>query len=67
IDEVLGILPSETTGSGEAEAIVQILIDIRQELRKRKVFDLADEIRDKLAESGVKLEDTAEGVKWKWT
>jgi cysteinyl-tRNA synthetase len=67
VDEVLGILPSETTGSGEAEAIVQILIDIRQELRKRKVFDLADEIRDKLAESGVELEDTAEGVKWKWT
>ncbi|NYT11356.1 MAG: cysteine--tRNA ligase [Methanomassiliicoccales archaeon] len=67
MDEVLGILPSESTTSGEADAIVQILIDIRQELRKRKAFDLADEIRDRLAESGVKVEDTAEGVKWKWT
>jgi cysteinyl-tRNA synthetase len=67
MDEVLGILPSEGTTSGEADAVVQILIDIRQELRKRKAFDLADEIRDRLAESGVKVEDTAEGVKWKWT
>lgn len=67
MNEVLGILPSESTSSGEADGIVQILIDIRQELRKMKAFDLADEIRDRLAESGVTVEDTAEGVKWKWT
>jgi cysteinyl-tRNA synthetase len=67
MDEVLGILPFESTASGEADAIVQILIDIRQELRKRKAFDLADEIRDRLAESGVMVEDTGGEVKWKWT
>lgn len=66
IDRVLGILPSEEARPGEAERIIQILIDIRQELRKRKAFDLADEIRDRLSESGVMIEDTAEGVKWKW-
>jgi cysteinyl-tRNA synthetase len=36
-------------------------------LRKRKLYDLADAIRDQLAEKGIKLEDTAEGVKWKRT
>jgi len=66
VDQVLGILPSGQPTSGEADAVVKILVDVRQELRKRKAFDLADEIRDRLLEAGIKLEDTAEGVKWKW-
>jgi cysteinyl-tRNA synthetase len=66
IDQVLGILPTERSSDGELDAVIAILIDVRQELRKRKAFDLADQIRDRLAEAGVKLEDTSEGVKWKW-
>jgi len=66
IDQVLGILPSDQPTSVEAERIVQILVDIRQELRRQKFFDLADEIRNRLLEAGIKVEDTAEGVKWKW-
>ncbi len=66
IDQVLGILPSDQPTSVEAERIVQILVDIRQELRRQKFFDLADEIRNRLFEAGIKVEDTAEGVKWKW-
>jgi cysteinyl-tRNA synthetase len=46
---------------------MQVLIDIRKELRKRKLFDLADRIRDELAAKGIKLEDTADGAKWKRT
>jgi len=66
IDQVLGILPSDQPTSVEAKRIVQILVDIRQELRRQKFFDLADEIRNRLLEAGIKVEDTAEGVKWKW-
>jgi len=40
---------------------------VRNELRKRKQYDLADKIRDLLKEKGVELQDTAEGVKWKRT
>ena len=44
---------------------IEELIAKRQEARKNKNFALADEIRDKLKEQGIILEDTPSGVKWK--
>jgi cysteinyl-tRNA synthetase len=44
---------------------VQSLIDERQEARRRRDFARADEIRDQLAERGITLEDTKDGVRWK--
>ena len=37
----------------------------RQQARKDRNFALADEIRGKLLDMGIVLEDTREGVKWK--
>ena len=42
-----------------------ILVDLRKELRKRKQYDLADMIRDRLSEAGYAIEDSADGAKWK--
>ena len=44
---------------------IQELIDQRQLARKEKNYSLSDEIRDKLSEQGIVLEDTPQGVKWK--
>jgi cysteinyl-tRNA synthetase len=44
---------------------IQALIDERQEARHRRDFARADEIRDELAERGIILEDTKDGVRWK--
>ncbi|MBE7015091.1 MAG: cysteine--tRNA ligase [Ruminococcaceae bacterium] len=44
---------------------VEALIEKRQEARKNKDFKLADEIRDKLTDMGIILEDTRQGVKWR--
>src|SRR2546426_553901 len=44
---------------------IQKLIDERQEARHRRDFDRGDEIRDQLAERGIILEDTKDGVRWK--
>jgi len=41
------------------------LIEEREKARKKKDFKKADEIRDKLKEKGIILEDTKEGVRWK--
>ena len=46
-------------------AEVEALIEERQNARKNKDFKLADEIRDKLTEMGIVLEDTRQGVKWR--
>ncbi len=61
--DVLGIITEkeEEILDGEIEA----MIAGRQQARKDKNFALADEIRGKLLEKGIVLEDTREGVKWK--
>ena len=44
---------------------IEAMIEERQQARKAKNFALADEIRGKLLDMGIVLEDTREGVKWK--
>jgi cysteinyl-tRNA synthetase len=63
IDTVLNIF-----GEGQREMLdseVQALIDQRQEARRRRDFGRADEIRRELADRGIILEDTKDGVRWK--
>ena len=61
--EVLGI---ETEKKKEVlDAEIERMIEERQAARKAKNFTLADEIRGRLLEMGIILEDTREGVKWK--
>jgi len=51
----------------DAESLIQLLIEIRDELRKAKQWQLADVIRNRLIELGVALEDTSKGTVWKRT
>ncbi len=62
---ILGLdLTAAEVGSVSGEAPVELLIKVRTELRKRKMWDLADEIRERLAEIGVKIEDVGEETVW---
>ena len=65
VDKVLGIMPEDSGSDDSMDAVMDILIDIRAELRKRKAYDLADMIRDRLTEAGIQLEDSSSGAKWK--
>ena len=60
--DVLGILYNKSDNSLDEE--VEKLIEQRSEARKNRDFKTADEIRDKLKEMGIVLEDTPQGVKW---
>ncbi len=49
--------PQEITGSDElTDQLLQLLIEVRLQTRKKKLFDVADEIRNRLAEIGIALE-----------
>jgi len=61
--KVLGISPKEEKGFLDSD--IEALIEERNNARKNKDFKRADEIRDMLKESGIILEDTRGGVKWK--
>ena len=68
IDEfngILNIIPEEEEDDGTLDSVMSILIDLRAELRKNKMYNLADMIRDRLGESGIRLEDSSDGAKWK--
>ena len=65
VDAVFDILPDDKKAPDLSGDIINILIDVRNELRKRKQYDLADNIRNQLKAKGVELQDTNEGVKWK--
>jgi cysteinyl-tRNA synthetase len=45
--------------------LMNIIIDIRQEARKKKDWATADQIRDKLAAVNIIIEDSPQGVRWK--
>lgn len=51
---------------GDAEAFIELLINIRMKLREEKLWELSDQVRDQLDELGVGLEDTSQGTTWHW-
>ena len=48
-----------------AAPFIELLVEMRDQLRQAKRFDLADSIRSRLAELGIALEDTAQGTTWR--
>jgi len=67
--DVLGIAVEapkpQVTHMEIVEGLVELIGELRQEMRQRKDWKTADKIRDKLQELGVVMEDTPEGTRWK--
>jgi cysteinyl-tRNA synthetase len=63
---ILGLRLTEKTGSGDADRFINLLVEIRGEVRKQKLWPLSDLIRDRLNELGVAIEDGKEGTTWHW-
>ena len=62
IDLVLGVIDfSEEKSEGKESQVLDILLEIRDELRNEKNWKLADKIRDKLVEIGINIKDTKKG------
>ena len=64
---IIGIFEQEeaTADDGLTDALMDLIIGIRQEARAAKNWAVADKIRDGLKAAGVVLEDTPTGVRWK--
>jgi cysteinyl-tRNA synthetase len=68
LGKTLGLFQKERKEKVEkkiVEGLVNILLDLREKFRKEKDFKTSDEIRKRLNELGMLIEDTPSGVKWK--
>jgi hypothetical protein len=71
--DVLGLNPYAAPWAGASasgreteviDSLVRVVLDQRQEARARKDFATADALRDGLDRIGIRIEDTASGVRW---
>jgi cysteinyl-tRNA synthetase len=65
---ILGIIPDQLQQESNAElldGLVQMLIEMRKDARANKDFKHSDQIRDRLMELGVTLEDGKAGTTWR--
>jgi len=51
--------------SDDVESLMELITSTRSDLRDKKLWEYADEIRAKLGELGIALEDTPKGTVWK--
>ena len=70
LSRILGLFGRPVDARGHAgdtltPPLLGLLVDLRARLRKEKNFALADEIRGRLAELGVTLEDRPDGTRWR--
>jgi cysteinyl-tRNA synthetase len=63
---VLGLRLEREPDAGQAAPFIDLLIEIRRELRREKLWSLSDLVRDRLLELGVILEDSKDGTTWRW-
>jgi cysteinyl-tRNA synthetase len=63
---ILGLeLREQAEETTDAAPFIDMLVDLRQELRAAKQWALADRIRDQLLEQGITIEDQATGTIWR--
>ena len=59
------VLEEEKSDSGQsADVFIQMLVDLRFDLRKQKNWEMSDRIRKELSEQGITIEDSKEGSLW---
>ncbi len=65
--DILGIVPEaiRTDSSVDIAPIMDIIIELRKEMKAARKFDVADAIRDRLKAGGILIEDTREGMRWR--
>jgi cysteinyl-tRNA synthetase len=62
---VLGLTLHEPEDAMDAAPFIDLLIELRNDLRDATQFELADRVRSRLAEAGITLEDGPDGTRWR--
>jgi len=64
IFDVLGLQSVEENNNEKLDQTLKVLIELRNQARKSKNFELSDQIRDKLFAEGIELKDGRDGTSY---
>lgn len=64
IFDVLGLQSVEENNNEKLDQTLKVLIELRNQARKSKNFELSDQIRDKLLAEGIELKDGRDGTSY---
>ncbi|PKF75550.1 cysteine--tRNA ligase [Chryseobacterium sp. PMSZPI] len=64
IFDVLGLQNVEENNNEKLDQTLKVLIELRNQARKSKNFELSDQIRDKLLAEGIELKDGRDGTSY---
>ena len=66
-EDVFGLrLERPESEKQQAAPFIDLLVELRSQLREQKLWDLSDQIRDRLAGLDVLIEDSKDGTTWRW-
>ncbi|MFW5820128.1 MAG: cysteine--tRNA ligase, partial [Bacteroidota bacterium] len=65
VDNILGLQKETPAGNEISAEIIDAILNIRLEAKKRKDFATADSIRDALTDLGIEIKDKKDGFEWK--
>jgi len=66
LSSILGLKLARHSSAQFADDFVNLLMEVRTEVRQAKLWSLSDKIRDRLDELGVQVEDSKTGSTWFW-
>ncbi|MFB6345537.1 MAG: cysteine--tRNA ligase [bacterium] len=68
LEDILGLdfdgQSESGAGDGDTEALMDLLVSLRDRAREQENYEMSDEIRDRLQDLGYKLEDSPRGTRW---
>lgn len=62
--DVLGLKEENESGSDKVEGLMNLILELRKDVRAKKDFAASDKIRDELLKVGIQVKDGKEGVTW---
>jgi len=68
VEDILGLVDEFAGGTGKEriDALMSLVLNIRQNARQNKDWPTSDLIRDELAKAGIVVKDTKEGSEWRF-
>ena len=62
VNQILGLSFNNTTDNSKEDSLIKFIIELRDQVRSEKRYDLSDKIRDELNNIGIVLKDSKEGT-----